>query len=244
MDKNTIQINVISPWAVKNGLMVAPVIIMVEGVHHGSAGAIYWAAHILEQNAGKWEGIPVVINHPMVNGRPVSVNFNDETKNQIIGHVTNPSYDLAKKGIKAEIHVMMNKGINLSVLQKTKEISAGIFSDEVYKAGHWNGEFYNACSITMEPDHLALLPENTGACSWQDGCGIRNNIKGGSTMSIEEILLPPGVQADSEETEEERLQKLQDEADKAGVLLSTQFNRCTKTTRPAEDDEILMPVGY
>jgi len=37
----------------------------------------------------------------------------------------------------------------------------------------------------MRPDHLALLPNEAGACSWADGCGVRSNeeqnknIKGG-----------------------------------------------------------------
>ena len=44
---------VIQPWTIANGMMKAPVTLVTEGVHFGSNGAIYWAAHILQENAHK-----------------------------------------------------------------------------------------------------------------------------------------------------------------------------------------------
>lgn len=158
-----------SPWTIKDGKAVAPVTIMTEGVHHGSAGPIYWASHILRQNAAKWEGVPVVIDHPRINGESVSVKKMPE---RIIGYVRKPYFCESVKGIKAEIEIPSNHH-QLSQIQNTTEVSAGAFTDEVYQAGSWNGENYHACSITMRPDHLALLPDGKGACSWADGCGVR-----------------------------------------------------------------------
>jgi hypothetical protein len=58
------------------------------------------------------------------------------------------------------------------------EVSTGLFSDQDSVPGEWNGEAYDAILRNYRPDHLALLPGGTGACSWEDGCGVRANQKG------------------------------------------------------------------
>jgi len=66
------------------------------------------------------------------------------------------------------------------------EVSVGVFSDEEVEQGEWNGEQYMAIAKGLRPDHLAILPDMIGACSIEDGCGIRlnsNKKKGGDDMS-------------------------------------------------------------
>jgi hypothetical protein len=41
----------------------------------------------------------------------------------------------------------------------------------------WNGEEYEETLYDFIPDHIALLPNELGACSWADGCGVRENIR-------------------------------------------------------------------
>jgi Uncharacterized protein conserved in bacteria (DUF2213) len=257
---------VLQPWKIENGQLKAPVTIAVEGVHFGSNGPIYWAGHILEENAHKWEGVPVSLDHPMAAGVPVSINHSSETRSSIIGLVKNPRFDPVKKAIKAEIHISANHP-KAGAIQSIKEVSMGVFSDEIYTPGEFQGEQYSACSITMQPDHLALLPEDQGACSWGDGCGIRNNsqskafkeavreaaqnhfkslIQGGQTMYENEVkpLLPPGVG----KKEEIDYSKNQEEADRRGVLLPTELNRNPETknenwTGGADEIQPLLPPG-
>lgn len=74
------------------------------------------------------------------------------------------------------------------------DVSIGVYSDEDPTAGEWNGEQYTAIARNHRPDHLALLPGEQGACSWADGCGIRNNQKKGvdvktKTYEVLTILL-------------------------------------------------------
>jgi hypothetical protein len=64
------------------------------------------------------------------------------------------------------------------------DVSLGMFTDEEAKEGTWNDETYIAIAHNHRPDHLALLPGGTGACSWADGCGIRLNTKGGEKMDV------------------------------------------------------------
>jgi len=56
--------------------------------------------------------------------------------------------------------------------------------------GVWNEEEYHSIVRNYRPDHLALLPGAIGACSWEDGCGIRANKdikKGGKDEVINNI---------------------------------------------------------
>jgi hypothetical protein len=55
------------------------------------------------------------------------------------------------------------------------EVSVGVFTDEDEDEGEYNGEQYSAIAKNHRPDHLALLPGGVGACSVEDGCGIRAN---------------------------------------------------------------------
>ena len=255
--RHELVVNVVRPWTIKNGVASAPVTIMVEGVHNGSHGPIFWAGHILEKFADKWEGVPIVINHPLKNGQPISVKG---AKDEIVGRVTAPYFDKVKKAIRANIEIPINNGrINLSTLQNIKEVSAGVFSDETYESGTWNDEQYHACSISMEPDHLALLPGGVGACSWQDGCGIRANqseaeikqifenalqiliSKQGGTEQMSDKLLPTGMNLNTEQDSREA----QAFADEKDLLLPTQYNRSACTTKCSQDTaEILMPCGF
>ena len=241
------------PWTIENGYLKSPVTIAVEGVHFGSMGPIYWAAHILEQSIPLWEGVPVVINHPMVNGQYVSV---IETPNESIGIVTRPYYDPVKKALKAEIEIPANHP-KAGEIQQTREVSMGIFSTERYEAGQWNGESYHACALRMEPDHLAILPNEKGACSWEKGCGIRNNaalqalrgaamtfvtnLTGGSTMK-ESPLMPPGTGT----KEKIDYNKIQKEAADRDILLPTGMNRRSqseKQTWNGQGEKPLLPTG-
>jgi hypothetical protein len=182
--RQTIKAYMISPWTIENGVMKAPVVLIREGVACGSNGCIFWAGHILQENAHKWDNVPVCIDHPQVDGIPVSIEENAETRRAIIGATKNPRYDPAIKGIRAEIHVPASHP-RASEIQGIREVSMGVFSDETYESGEFKGKEYSACSITMEPDHCALLSGGqVGACDWETGCGIRNNSKSRAFQDI------------------------------------------------------------
>ena len=52
--------------------LVIPVVMMVEGVHAGSQGAVYHSMDELGKVPESWNGRPIVIDHPMIDGIPVS----------------------------------------------------------------------------------------------------------------------------------------------------------------------------
>ena len=51
------------------------------------------------------------------------------------------------------------------------EVSTGYWHDGRQHAGSFDGEPYKEVQRSLLPDHLAILPNERGACSVEDGCG-------------------------------------------------------------------------
>lgn len=184
------QIRVESHQGVKH--LVVPVIMMVEGVHVGNLGSLYHSADELGRHVGAWNGIPVTISHPQIQGTFVSANTTpDLLEENMVGRVYNVHMDGAK--LKGEVWLNESAAAVQSsdILDYIRggrqlEVSIGAFTDEDPVPGVWNGEQYTAIARNHRPDHLALLPGEEGACNWADGCGIRLNTKGGNMSKVHE----------------------------------------------------------
>lgn len=160
--------------------LVVPVTMMVEGVHNGSQGAIYHSIEELGKFPASWNGIPVIVNHPQIDGEYVSANQPDIVDKEVIGKVFNTDVDGDK--LKSEVWIDEDKLFNLhpNVLESINngeemEVSLGMFTENEEVEGEWNGEKYVRIARNHRPDHLALLPDAVGACSCEDGCGIGVN---------------------------------------------------------------------
>lgn len=160
--------------------LVVPVTMMVEGVHNGSQGAIYHSIEELGKFPASWNGIPVIVNHPQINGEYVSANQPEIVDKEVIGKVFNTDVDGTK--LKAEAWIDEDKlsSLHPEVLEainngEEMEVSLGMFTENEEVEGEWNGEKYERIARNHRPDHLALLPDAVGACSCEDGCGIGAN---------------------------------------------------------------------
>ncbi len=166
---------------------VYPVIMLTVGVHSGSGGPTLYTEEELQNFSQTWNGVPVTLQHPESNGNPVSANSPEIYESQVLGTVFNVQYSDGK--LKAEIWLNNNdletldpdlKGRLLS--GEKLEVSTGLYSEEDTTAGTFNNEEYTSIARNIRPDHLALLPGEIGACSWEDGCGVRSNKKGGDMI--------------------------------------------------------------
>jgi hypothetical protein len=162
--------------------IVVPAIILVEGVHNGSAGPLYYPAEELSRVPSTWNGVPVTVNHPETDGTLTSANDPEVMKNWAIGVLFNATYDEAVRGIRVELWIDVGRCQRLSPEtlanirnREPVEVSTGLWFDLVSPPGVWNGEDHIGTVANMIPDHLAILPEMVGACSLEDGCGIRAN---------------------------------------------------------------------
>lgn len=170
--------------------LIIPVVMIREGVHCGSAGPLLHIAEELEKSVPLWDGKPVTISHPSVNGVFVSADDPTVLANWAVGEV----HDVRMEGdkLRANAWLDVQKLIALSpetleMIQNCEliEVSVGVFSEEDDTPGEWKGETYTAINRNYIPDHLALLPGEVGACSIMDGCGVRvnsvNKQKGGKS---------------------------------------------------------------
>lgn len=179
---------------------VVPVIMMVEGVHSGSGGPLLYTADELGSFSEAWNGTSVVVGHPSnKEGSPVSAN-SPELVSEVVGRIYNTRMEGDKLKAEAWINVSQLESVSSEAYEDIKEsraldVSIGVFSEEINIQGEFNNEEYRAVARNLRPDHLALLPGATGACSWDDGCGVRvneklkeNEVKNFKTLSGAELV--------------------------------------------------------
>lgn len=199
------KVQIVSNLAVQrtlNGIEynIYPCILLVEGVHHGvGTNPVFYSAQTLRNSAPFWNNVPVTIGHPVVNGNHVLCNDDGTVRQQFqVGHVTNAHYDSGKlKGdlwVNTSLAEEKSPGL-LTFLESGGEldVSTGLLAGEDGVSGTWNEETYNASILEIIPDHLALLPNATGACSWEDGCGVRVNQ--GNKKQPEILVLEANLQS-------------------------------------------------
>ena len=155
--------------------LVVPVTMMVEGVHNGSHGPLLHTIAEMGKFPESWNGIPIVVNHPEVDGMNVSANDPEIIDSHTVGRVYKTHVDGSR--LKAEAWLDEEKlgQVCPTTLARVKkkdpiEVSVGVFSDDEDVSGEWNGETYESIARNHRPDHLALLPGGVGACSLADGC--------------------------------------------------------------------------
>lgn len=158
--------------------IIAPVVLLTEGVHHGSAGRVYHSPVELSSNWQTWNGIPVTVGHPRDdNGEPVSANKPEIAEKYRIGILYNVEYQVNPPRLVGEIWIDVEMATkkspeSISELNSGKlEVSSGMYHDEIEQSGVWNDEEFDSIAVDYRPDHLAVLPGYIGACSWEDGCG-------------------------------------------------------------------------
>ena len=153
--------------------LVAPMIMMVEGVHNGNGGPLYYPADELAKAPASWNMKPVVVAHP---DAPTACDPIILT-NRKVGVIMNTTYVDGKLKAEAWLEVDRCAKVDDRIIssienKEVMELSTGLFTDEFEEAGNWNGENYTAVARNFKPDHLALLPDTKGACSVADGAGF------------------------------------------------------------------------
>lgn len=181
--------------------MVVPVVALVEGVLTGAnAGQPELAlAEEFGRHPQGWNGRPVVMGHPMVDGAYVSANSPEILTEWAIGTLFNTYMD--GKKLKTEAWIDLSKvsalgGEAQATVDRINdgemvEVSTGLFTGTLSVQGEYEGEGYAAVWSGVVPDHLALLPEGTiGACSVEMGCGTpRLNMRANASIRMAPSML-------------------------------------------------------
>ncbi len=161
--------------------IVAPLSLIVPGVLNGSQGPLYYPQEEINKNPSAWNHIPIVLGHPALNGSHVSARDPDILNATGIGVVMRAEAN-GKLIAEGWFDVETTRRIDNRILQsleegKPIELSTGLFTknEPAEDGATFNGTSYSATARNYQPDHLAILPDTTGACSVDDGCGVLVN---------------------------------------------------------------------
>lgn len=162
--------------------VIVPVVALVEGVIQGMTanGPELALASEFGKFPDTWNGRPIVVNHPVIDGNPISANSPEVLESWSIGTIFNSKLNNNQLILEAWIDVERAKSLNESSLEILNELNAnnkievstGYFAEIEQTSGMYNNSKYDAIQRNIVPDHLAFLSIGTvGACSIEDGCG-------------------------------------------------------------------------
>tara|TARA_R110002020_G_scaffold376130_3_gene587294 strand:+ start:19079 stop:20461 length:1383 start_codon:yes stop_codon:yes gene_type:complete len=159
--------------------LVAPVRMIVPGVLNGSDGPILYTAKENRKSVRKWNGVPLTDAHPK-NGQDFVLA--DKAPHTHMGEVRNSGTDGEDLIAEAWFQVTKTKKVNnriFAALTQGKKIELstglGMVREPAEEGAVFNGKPYTSIATNYQPDHLAILIDQKGACSLDDGCGVFNN---------------------------------------------------------------------
>ena len=169
--------------------LVAPLTLLVSGVIPGSKGPIYYPPEEVSNDVGIWNYMPMVVYHPEKEGQFISARNSDVIDKSAIGVVLNDGVDEEGKrvaegwfDIDAVKRVDESLAPNIRIwprlqAERAIELSTGLFleTNQAKSGSSWQGRPYDSIARNLKPDHLAILPDEEGACSNKDGCGVMVN---------------------------------------------------------------------
>jgi hypothetical protein len=156
--------------------LVTPVVAIKEGVLNGE----FVPAQEIAISTDQWNGVPITIGHPQMEGNPVSlIQHPDVISDVVIGEFRHAAFD--GKGLRGEIWIDIelakkqgdegNYVLEQLRAEEPMDVSTGYIAAVNHQSGTFGEEVYSGVQAGIIPDHLALLPFEMGACSWGDGCG-------------------------------------------------------------------------
>lgn len=178
--------------------LVAPFISLGPRVLNGSKGALYYPREEIEANPGVWNNIPLTLGHPTdpITNYPVSARDPEVLNRVQLGHVFKDRIDNGWRKGEAWFNIKRTQQLAPEVYASLNsntpiELSTGLYTDNEESMGMTdNGQPYDYIARNYKPDHLAVLPNQKGACSIADGCGIMLNSKG---MVVNSFTINPFV---------------------------------------------------
>src|SRR6185503_3559110 len=157
--------------------LVVPAVMMTEGVHSGSRGPLFYSEEELAASDSLWNHMPIVVYHPDQDGKPVTARSEEVLNTRKIGIVLNTKTKSKKQRTEAWLDYKLTKKVDKRIIADIEngrkvEVSTGIGCERVRKTGKYGDKEYKRAVKDITPDHLAVLQDQKGACSIEDGAGL------------------------------------------------------------------------
>lgn len=183
--------------------LVVPVTALIEGVIHAVNAKTpeYVSGATLSKGHEAWNGHPLVVGHPVKDGRQISAHDPIVLEKHGFGTVRKAYMNGNRLGMEALVDPDRLEALGhqqlLADLRAGKqiEVSVGAFVTTNDKAGVHNGKEYKAEWMDIMPDHLAFLPGGRGACSMEMGCGAHRAAMHLVTAEGYELVEKPTIHA-------------------------------------------------
>ena len=154
--------------------LIVPVVMLRETVINGAFVA---NDELIPES---WNGVPVTVGHPLEGNEFTTANHPDTLSGYSIGRIFNAEMHGDLLRAEAWIDIQRAEKVMPGLVRALEsgarmDVSTGYFSRQDEVSGTFHGRAYTKIHRDIKPDHLALLPNEQGACSWEDGCGVRVN---------------------------------------------------------------------
>lgn len=179
--------------------LVAPASLIVPGVLNGSDGPGYYPPDETSRNVASWDDMPIVVYHPTKDGQPIAAQdpqHREHVGKSTVGFLKNTRFKdrllseawFDKKQVENYDAQLPQWAKMLPRLNSNTpiEVSTGLHVDRDETPGVCpkTGRPYNWVARNHRPDHLAVLPDQKGACSVADGCGVVMNTENSNPEGV------------------------------------------------------------
>lgn len=173
--------------------LTIPCTLIKEGVFTGVfQNTLYYTADALSSSIDKFDGLPVSIEHPPLDDSVHSGEItHPEFISKLVGFVKDPIFNKETKAVDATLFLNMAKLPTVSPMalgtilnEQPMDVSTGGTNLVEFTVGEFDGKEYMGIVHETKPDHLALLPNEEGACSWEKGCGIGVHLQSGDGKHV------------------------------------------------------------
>lgn len=131
-------------------------------------------------NPDAWNDRPVMLNHPIEDGVFISARDPSILAEQELGRVFGAEFDGEK--LRQEMWIPLQQALarggdfkeaieRFESGKKLVDVSTAYDRDSEDTSGTFQGREYDTIARNIQPDHLAVLLHEPGACSVKDGCG-------------------------------------------------------------------------
>lgn len=157
--------------------LVVPTVAMIAGVLNGSQGPVLYKTEDMENSIGLWNHRPLIVYHPKDGESACTADVINARK---VGVVLGCQVVENKMTMESWVDIGLANAIDKRIIERIEnnmpsEVSTGLQADLILEAGEENGVAYKGIATNYRPDHLAILPDQLGACTVAQGAGLLQN---------------------------------------------------------------------